>query len=112
MTKTGEVATDAVLEPGLMYKIQTNAAVDGVTITGVPTAASISIGEDYNWIGYTGGTTDDISAALASYGITPNIGDKIISQDNGFAIYNGTSWEGTLTSLVQGKGYVYVRVVR
>lgn len=109
MTKTGEVATDAVLEPGQMYKIQTNAAVDGVTITGVPTAASISIGEDYNWIGYTSGTTDDISAALASYGITPNIGDKIISQDNGFAIFNGTSWEGTLTLLEQGKGYVYVR---
>ena len=112
MTKTGEVATDAVLESGQMYKIQTNADVDGVTITGVPMAASISIGEDFNWIGYTGGTTDDISAALASYGITPNIGDKIISQDNGFAIFNGTSWEGTLTSLVQGNGYVYVRVVR
>ena len=109
MTKTGEVATDAVLESGQMYKIQTNAAVDGVTITGVPMAASISIGEDYNWIGYTGGTTDDISAALASYGITPNIGDKIISQNNGFAIYNGTSWEGTLTLLEQGKGYIYVR---
>lgn len=109
MAKTGEVATDAVLEPGQMYKIQTNADVDGVTITGVPMAASISIGEDFNWIGYTGGTTDDISAALASYGITPNIGDKIISQDNGFAIYNGTSWEGTLTLLEQGKGYIYVR---
>jgi hypothetical protein len=109
MTKTGEVATDAVLEPGQMYKIQTNADVDGVTITGVPMAASISIGEDFNWIGYTGGTTDDISAALTSYGITPNIGDKIISQDNGFAIYNGTSWEGTLTLLEQGKGYIHVR---
>ena len=109
MTKTGEVASDAVLEPGQMYRIQTNTAVDGVTITGVPMAASISIGEDYNWIGYTGGTTDDISAALASYGITPNIGDKIISQDGGFAIYNGTTWEGTLTTLESGKGYVYVR---
>lgn len=109
MTKTGEVATDAVLEPGQMYKIQTNADVDGVTIPGVPMAASISIGEDFNWIGYTGGTTDDISAALASYGIMPNTGDKIISQDGGFAIYNGTTWEGTLTQLTQGQGYVYVR---
>jgi len=109
MSKTGEVASDAVLEPGQMYRIQTNTAVDGVTITGVPTAASISIGEDFNWIGYTGGTTDGISAALASYGITPNIGDKIISQDGGFAIYNGTTWEGTLTQLTQGQGYVYVR---
>lgn len=109
MTKTGEVATDAVLEPGKMYKIQTNATVNDVEIMGVPTAAGISIGEGFNWIGYTGGTTNDISAALVSYGITPNIGDKIISQDNGFAIYNGTSWEGTLTLLEQGKGYIYVR---
>ena len=109
MAKTGDVATDAVLEPGQMYKIQTNAAVNDVTITGVPTAASISIGESFNWIGYTGGTATDISATLASYGITPNIGDKIISQDEGFAFYNGTTWEGTLTTLVPGKGYVYYR---
>lgn len=109
MTKTGEVATDAVLEPGQMYRIQTNEAVDGVMLTGVPTTASISIGEGSSWIGYTGGTTTDISETLASYGITPNVGDKIISQDNGFAIYNGTTWEGTLTTLESGKGYVYVR---
>ena len=108
-TKTGDVATDAVLEPGQMYRIQTNEAVDGIMLTGVPTAASISIGEGSSWIGYTGGTTTDISATLASYGITPNIGDKIVSQDQGFAIFNGTSWEGTLTTLESGKGYVYIR---
>ena len=79
------------------------------TLLGRAIAATITIEEGINWIGYTGGTTDDISAALASYGITPNIGDKIISQDNGFAIFNGTSWEGTLTLLEQGKGYIYVR---
>ena len=107
-TKTGAVATDAVLEPGQMYRIQTNEAVDGVMLTGVPTTASISIGEGSSWIGYTGGTTTDISATLASYGITPNVGDKIISQDQGFAIFNGTSWEGTLTTLETGKGYVYI----
>ena len=108
-TKTGDVATDAVLEPGQMYRIQTNEAVDGIMLTGVPTAASISIGEGSSWIGYTGGTTTDISATLASYGITPNIGDKIVSQDQGFAIFNGTRWEGTLTTLESGKGYVYIR---
>ena len=107
-TKTGAVATDAVLEPGQMYRVQTNEAVDGVMLTGVPTTASISIGEGSSWIGYTGGTTTDISATLASYGITPNVGDKIISQDQGFAIFNGTSWEGTLTTLETGKGYVYI----
>lgn len=108
MTKTGEVATDAVLEPGQMYKIQTEEAVDDVTITGVPTTASISVGDDINWIGYTGERTN-ISAALAPYGIEPSEGDKIISQEGGFAIYNGTTWTGTLIELEQGKGYIYVR---
>ena len=107
-SKEGEVATDAVLEPGRMYKIQTDEAVDDVTITGVPTTASISVGDDINWIGYTGERTN-ISAALAPYGIEPSDGDKIISQDGGFAIYNGTTWTGTLIELEQGKGYIYVR---
>ena len=107
-TKTGDVATDAVLEPGQMYKVHVNPAPENVTVTGVPMAASITIGEGSNWIGFTGGTTIDISATLATYGITPNNGDKIISQDGGFAIYNGTAWQGTLTQLTQGQGYIYV----
>ena len=97
--------------PGQMLKI--NVDEGGLfTLLGRAIAANITIEEGINWIGYTGGTTTNISTGLTSYGITPNIGDKIISQDNGFAIFNGTSWEGTLTSLEQGKGYVYVRVVR
>ena len=42
----------------------------------------------------------------------PAAGDKVISQDGGFAIYTVVdgvgSWQGTLTTLVPGKGYVYV----
>lgn len=97
--------------PGQMLKI--NVDEGGLfTLLGRAIAATITIEEGINWIGYTGGTTTNISTGLTSYCITPNIGDKIISQDNGFAIFNGTSWEGTLTSLEQGRGYVYVRVVR
>ena len=102
--------TNATVAPGQMVKIHVDEDGAGAfTLLGRVVAANITIENGINWIGYTGGTTDDISAALASYGITPNIGDKIISQDNGFAIYNGTSWEGTLTLLEQGKGCIYVR---
>ena len=38
----------------------------------------------------------------------PEVGDKVVSQDQGFAIYDGEHWVGTLTTLVPGKGYVYV----
>ena len=60
-----------------------------------------------HWFGYTGSTptaiVDVFDAAFA-----PTSGDKVVSQTGGFAIFNGTSWEGTLTTLVPGKGYVYV----
>lgn len=100
-----------VIAPGQMVKV--HVAEEGTyELSGrtVP-ASSVTIHDVNNWIGYTG-TTAAISTALTTaFGTSfvPNIGDKIISQDNGFAIYNGTTWKGTLTSLEQGKGYIYVR---
>lgn len=100
-----------VIAPGQMVKV--HVAEEGTyELSGrtVP-ASSVTIHEGNNWIGYTG-TTAAISTALTTaFGTSfvPNIGDKIISQDNGFAIYNGTTWKGTLTSLEQGNGYIYFR---
>lgn len=107
-SKEGEVDTDAVLEPGQMFKIQVDATPENVSVTGVYTAANISIENGSNWFGYTS-ETDDIATALNALGIIPVDGDKIISQDGGFAIFDGTTWQGTLTQLTQGQGYVYVR---
>ena len=78
------------------------------TLLGRAIAANIAIEEGINWIGYTGAPDLTIAQALGS-SIVPATGDKIISQDNGFAIFNGTEWEGTLETLVPGKGYVYFR---
>ena len=103
-----------VITPGQMVKV--HVAEEGMyELSGrtVP-ASSVTIHEGNNWIGYTG-TTAAISTALTTaFGTSfvPNIGDKIISQDNGFAIYNGTAWKGTLETLEPGTGYVYVRVER
>ncbi len=98
--------TNETVAPGQMVKIYVDEEGE-FTLTGRAVAASITIENGSNWIGYTGASNLTISEALGS--ITPNNGDKIISQNNGFAIYNGTSWEGTLTLLEQGKGYIYVR---
>ena len=105
-----EVAENANLEPGQMYKLQTDEE-ELVSVTGMRITPSITISTGTNWIGYTGEDDAEIPAALTTLGITPEPGDKIISQDGGFAIYNATSetWEGTLTQLTQGQGYVYVR---
>ena len=102
-----------VIAPGQMVKV--HVAEEGMyELSGrtVP-ASSVTIHEGNNWIGYTGAETTNIGAGIVSYGITPVEGDKIISQDEGFAIYTITegvgSWKGTLPALRPGKGYIYVR---
>ncbi len=90
--------------PGQMFKIQTGAPCT-LAVTGVPfTAATVTVNPGCNWFGYIG------EAALITQvfnSFTPATGDKIISQDEGFAVFNGTAWEGTLTTLQPGHGYVY-----
>ncbi len=107
-----EEENTSTITPGQMAKVHVNEG-GMYDLTGRVATASITIEAGINWIGYTGVQNTAISAALATYGITPNIGDKIISQDGGFAIYTETngvgSWSGTLTTLEPGKGYVYVR---
>ena len=94
------------LVAGQMYKIQTTTACIFM-LSGTPfTNASVAITNDINWFGCIG--TE--SLLLANLNISPAPGDKIISQDGGFAIYNGSTWSGTLTSLQPGKGYVYISV--
>lgn len=91
------------LVAGQMYKIQTTTAC-AFTLSGTPfTNASVTITNGINWFGCIG--TESLS--LTALGISPATGDKVVSQDGGFAIYNGTAWKGTLTSLQPGKGYVY-----
>ena len=91
------------LVAGQMYKIQTTTACT-FTLSGTPfTNASVTITNGINWFGCIG--TE--SQSLTALGISPATGDKVVSQDGGFAIYNGTAWKGTLTSLQPGKGYVY-----
>jgi endonuclease I len=91
------------LVAGQMYKIQTTTAC-AFTLSGTPfTNASVTITNGINWFGCIG--TE--SLLLINLNISPATGDKLVSQDGGFAIYNGNNWSGTLTTLQPGKGYVY-----
>ena len=100
-------------EPGQMYRIKTQEA-STITLTGAPvTQVSITIQAGINWIGYIGVAGATVSSVFGG-DFTPAEGDKIISQDEGFAIYTITegvgSWSGplTLTTLKPGRGYVYI----
>lgn len=103
MTEDGEPVSTFV--PGEMYRILVNAGCE-FTLTGASaTSAEIEIGHGPNWFGFIG-TEMSVTEAFADF--EPEVGDKVVSQDQGFAIYDGEHWVGTLTTLVPGKGYVYV----
>ena len=100
----GGTPTELVL--GQMYRIQTSAPCQ-FTLSGLPaTGVEVTITQGCNWFGFTG--TEPLS--LTALGLSPATGDKVVSQDAGFAIYNGNAWVGTLTSLQPGRGYVYISV--
>ena len=80
------------------------AGAAGVTaaLTGCkPKAETGPIKDDYSHL-------QEAHGDLMTYRTTPTTGDKVVSKNGGFAIYNGTAWEGTLATLVPGQGYVYV----
>lgn len=100
----GGTPTELVL--GQMYRIQTSAPCQ-FTLSGLPaTGVEVTITQGCNWFGFT----DTEPLSLTALGLSPATGDKVVSQDGGFAIYSGSTWVGTLTSLQPGKGYVYISV--
>ena len=97
------------IEPGKMYKIETNAACP-LTLTGTAVGnVGITILPGHNWIGYTGPQAADIATALGTLGVTPLSGDTITDQNGNVSTYNGTTWTGGVVTLQPGHGYVYLR---
>ena len=64
----------------------------------------------WNWLGNPYQYDHDINSVFSTedaYANKFNVGDRIVSKDNGFAEYNGEKWTGTLTTLHAGLGYMY-----
>ena len=101
----GLVGTLRSLEAGALYKVQMGA--DGMFVADgqhchadMPIALKVG----WNWIGYPCDGTQTLAGALAGY--DADEGDRIVGQD-GFAIYSGGRWAGSLSSLSTGKGYMF-----
>ena len=95
------------IAPEQMYMIQVSATCS-FTLSGVsatPTGHSITIHNGFNWIGFPSSESMTLEEAFA--GFEPAEGDQIISFDNS-AIYEEGEWDGLLTSLYPGKGYIYI----
>lgn len=64
----------------------------------------------WNWLGNPYQYDHDINSVFSTEDANANkfnVGDRIVSKDNGFAEYNGEKWTGTLTTLHAGLGYMY-----
>lgn len=98
--------TSGTVVPGQMVKIYVSEGGE-FSITGYASSTNITIEQGTNWIGYLGANNVGI-AMLFGADFGPENGDKIISQDGGFAIYTDSGWSGTLSELQSGKGYIYI----
>ena len=105
--KSGMVGTLKELETGNLYKVQMQQA-DTYTSKGqfCEDGRPIMLQPGWNWIGYTVNGAQTLSAALSDF--LAEDGEKIISHDqSAFATYENGSWQGSLTSLETGMGYMF-----
>lgn len=63
---------------------------------------SVSVKKGWNWISYQPFESLDVNTALTNF--TAEEGNILKGQD-GFAIYDGTQWTGSLTEMHPGQGY-------
>ena len=88
-----------------MYKVKMEVA-DTLVMNGVEDRETVvEISNGWNWIPYLRSFTLSLDDAFAS--AEPARNDQIKGQE-GFAMYNGTAWSGTLKAMTPGKGYLYM----
>lgn len=92
------------LDKGCGYKVLASKAFTK-ELRGHLNDSSLSLKSGWNWIAYPYYESKPLSATVTN----AENGDLLISQ-KGFAEYADGNWEGTLTELVPGCGYIYKSV--
>ena len=100
----GIVGSLTALEPGKGYKVDATANFSS-SFSGLLLNASIQVERGWNWIAYPITESKSLNSVLP----TAETGDYITGQ-TGFAEYGENGWEGTLTTLTPGAGYLYKSV--
>lgn len=105
------------LESGTCYKIKVKEEEPGLLDLRIMYTGAYEDMQTYreivpmwNWLGNPYQYDHDINSVFSTedtYANKFNVGDRIVSKDDGFAEYNGEKWTGTLTSLRAGIGYMY-----
>ena len=90
------------------YQVKADAACT-VSLSGNaanPASHPVTLTSGWTWVGYPVNASMSVTTALA--GITPQSGDMLKSQNNGYATYlAGYGWYGSLTTLNPGMGLMY-----
>lgn len=105
------------LESGTCYKIKVKEEEPGLLDLRIMYTGAYEDMQTYrqivpmwNWLGNPYQYDHDINSVFSTEDSNANnfnVGDRIVSKDNGFAEYNGEKWTGTLTTLHAGLGYMY-----
>ena len=103
-TRLGMTGTLHALQAGALYKVQMSAD-DDFTCQGLHCQSNlpISLHTGWNWIGYPVDGAQSLTDALADY--PAEEGETIMGQD-GFSTFTNGRWQGSLSTLQQGKGYL------
>ena len=90
------------------YQVRTGSTYS-VELTGpvtLPANHPITLHNGWNWVGYPVNASMTVADALA--GITPQTGDMLKSQNDGYASYlEGFGWYGSLNNLYPGMGLMF-----
>ena len=105
-TWTGDLT---LLNPGEFYQIHVSEPAVININSRIPEANNISLKRGWNYLSFDAVEELPLATALTNWQAWEN--DMVKGQD-GFAIYDGTQWTGTLTTMQPGKGYqVYAQSV-
>lgn len=97
--------TITAFNPVISYRLKLCEA-KAFTITAPPAEIlPISLNSGFSWLGYLPQTCMPVNLALANMSPAPTANDRLIGQGS-FALYNGSQWLGSLTTLCPGVGYV------
>ena len=97
---SGEATT---LSPENCYQVLVDDDVTLEVETRVSNASSpVSLKKGWNWICYRPFETLDVNTALVNFAATEG---NILKGQDGFAVYDGTQWTGSLNEMHPGQGY-------
>ena len=92
------------LNPGEFYQIHVSEDATLNIDSRIPEANSISLKRGWNDLSFDAVEELPLATALTNWNAWEN--DMVKSQD-GFAVYDGSQWVGTLTTMQPGKGYQF-----